>query len=121
MGLTEEGGNEDFEYSGDSTREIVVPLNSLELASLRLKLQDGESEVAGIRRIISESFERDAIESALSKFIEILEKLIALEKKLNRLGIDSDEESAEKVKELTASVMSVSSLKKKLERKWRSI
>ncbi len=111
--------NDDF--SEESTRTILVPLNSLELASLRLKLQDGEDEVDGIKRIIAESFERDAIESALSKFIQILEKLIVLQKKLNWLGIDSDEESEKKVKELTESVMSVTSLKKKLEKKWRTI
>lgn len=108
--------------SGDgSTKTILVPLSSLELASLRLRLQSGESEVDGIKRIIAESFERDAIESALAKFIEILEKLIILQRKLNWLGVDTDEESELKVKELTESMLSVTSLKKKLERKWRSV
>lgn len=102
-------------------RRISVPLNESELASLRLKLLDGESEVHAIRRIISESFERDAIESALSKFIEILEKLIVLQRKLNFMGIDSDEESEKKLRELSESVMSVSALKKKLERRWKTI
>lgn len=108
-------------YGDESTRTILVPLNRLELASLRLKLLDGENEVDGIKRIISESFERDAIESALAKFMEILEKLIILQRKLNWLGIESDEESEMKMKELKDSVTSVSSLKKRLEKKWRNL
>lgn len=117
--VSEEERDSDFDY--DSTKTILVPLTGIELASLRLKLQNGESEVDGIKRIISESFERDAIESALAKFIEILEKLIVLQKKLNWLGLESDEESEKSVKELKDSMMSVSSLKKRLERKWRSL
>lgn len=119
-----ENGEDDYDrdsYADDSTRTILVTLSSLELASLRLKLREGEDEVDGIRRIISESFERDAIESALVKFMQILEKLIVLQKKLNRLGIDSDEESEKKVRELQDSMMSVTSLKKRLEKKWRNI
>lgn len=120
MDSTDRADDIDHQDADSEVKKILVPLNASEFASLRLKLLEGEDEVHAIKRIISESFERDAIESALSKFIEVLEKLIVLQKKLNWLGIDSDEESDKQVRELRDSVMSVTSLKKKLERRWKT-
>lgn len=120
MAFTDEDDYPEDAYS-IPVKRITVTLSEMEMASLRLKLQEDETEADAIKRIISESFERDAIETALSKFIEVLERLIVLQKKMNWLGIDSDEEYEKKVRELTESVMNVSSLKKKLERRWRTV
>lgn len=102
-------------------KNIVVPLTMAELSSLRLKILEGESESDAIRRLISESFEMDAVEAALAKFLDVLERLIVMQRKLNWLGIESYEESRSTMKELADSVMSVSSLKKRLEKRWRSV
>ncbi len=120
--MTPENDQEDegIEYTPARNKKLVLDLNEAEVNLLRLKQYSDETDEETIKRVLNESLERDAIESALVKLIESLEALIVIQKRETRLRTGDYKETYKQIESLENTLVSVNELKRMLERAWKN-
>lgn len=108
----------DSEHLFSEGKKLVLNLTEDDWHLLRLKQRENETDEQTLKRILGESLERDAIESALVKLIESIERLIVIQKREAKKGQGDYRETYRQIQTLENALVGVTELKKMLERNW---